>query len=66
MDACRLSSLINFFSMPSRTEDFPDWVSQKDVVDFLVNDASDDDIILHASAKTMLLNTVLAPKCVFR
>jgi len=62
MDVCRLSSLINFFSMPSEKEDFQEWVSQKDVVDFLVHDTSDDDIILHASAKTLLLNTVLVPK----
>lgn len=48
--------------MPSNKEDFTEWVSQKDVVDFFVSDANDDDIILHASAKTTLLNTVLVLK----
>ncbi len=62
MDVCRLGSLINFFSIPSKKEDFTEWVSQKDVVDFLVSDVNDDDIILHASAKTTLLNTVLVLK----
>ena len=62
MDVCRLGSLINFFSMPSKKEDFTEWVSQKDIVDFLVSDVNDDDIILHASAKTTLLNTVLVLK----
>ena len=62
MDVCRLDSLINFFSAPSKKDDFPQWVSQEDVVDFLVSDACDENIILHASAKTTLLNTVLVTK----
>lgn len=50
--------VLSIFSMPSRMEHFPEWVPQKEVVNFLVNDLSNDDIILHASVKTMLLNTI--------
>ena len=61
MDVCRLDQLINFCSAPLNKKEFTDWVSQNDVVDFLDRDACDDNIILHVSVKTMLLNTVLVP-----
>lgn len=62
MDIFRLDKVTEFCTAPLTKEDFSDWVSQSNVLDFLISDLNDENIILHASVNTMLLNTVLVPK----
>lgn len=62
MDIFRLDKVTEFCTAPLTKEDFSDWVSQSNVLDFLICDLNDENIILHASVNTMLLNTILVPK----
>ncbi len=61
MDLYDLKKIISFALEPESESDFEDWMSQKEVVDYLENEAKDDYIIICAFLPHTFIHSVFIP-----